>query len=102
MDNSPRPPRRLKLFVTILGVSLALFGLFAFPAPPVTQALDPNLKIWSQIPFIKVRPSDPAILANNTVTVKGGKNETVSFQVVLTGQQAYSGLDVNLTAFNGP
>ncbi len=57
--------------------------------------------LWAPSPGLKVRPADPPG-STSIVTVKGARNETVSFQIVLTAQSAMTGLDVRLSALSGP
>jgi len=65
------------------------------------QAADSNLRLWSPPSTTKVRPNDPPPAQGPpaAVTVKGARNETVSFQVVLTGAVSYTNLDVRLDPF---
>jgi len=60
-----------------------------------------TLRTWVPSPTLKVRPAEPPV-GPAVVTVKGGRNETVSFQVVLTATQGLTGLGVTLTKLIGP
>lgn len=89
--------------VSLLGGLVAgLTGLVLFMllTPKLVLPFDPNLRLGTQLPAIKVRPTDP-IAAATAVAVKGAKGETVSFQVILTATTAFNNLDVTLGNFSG-
>ena len=95
-----------KLTRVITGLSIILLvglliGFWSGGLNPKTSlAFDANLRLGTQLPTVKVRPSD-AVTAASSVPVKGAKNETVSFQVILNGTTNYSNLDVSLSNFSG-
>lgn len=96
-------PVQLRFSRIIPGVLLGLIGLLLAGSftPELAFSLDPNLLLGTQLSSVKVRPND-SITAATAVTVKGAKNETVSFQVIVKGQVSYTNLDVTLSGFSGP
>jgi transcriptional regulator CtsR len=99
----PRKFTRPSFFRLLFGLLIGLtsLGLFSLTTPKTALTSDPNLRLGTQLATIKVRPTDP-IAAAASVPVKGAKNETVSFQVIVTGTVAYNNLDVTLSNFSGP
>ena len=82
---------------------MLLAASLADAAHPVRRHLQesPSIRVWVPSPTLKVRPTDPPT-GPGEVVEKGGRGETVAFQVVLTAKIQVAGVDVAMSPLAGP